>query len=180
MIKEKSLVRVINGPHAFRIGRVSSLYPDLDIALIECTEGFGLCKVRISDLVEMPAQDNEEPKEEPKDEIPEGAKVIKAKDFIAASAHAIATDRKSGDFALNMLEDMSTAIVAAMVTKKIFDGRESVVMTRTECIDALWDACSPQTIRENTTDGFSDKGFIVVALAAISKLHKVADILFDE
>lgn len=175
-IREKTLVKAIGGEYEGRQGRVSSVYPDIGIALVLFDGAVGLVKVFLSDLVEIRPQETEDPKTE----IPEGAKVIKDKDFIAASARAIATGRKIGDFAFNMLEDMSVAIVAAMVTKKIFNGREAVVMTRTDCIDALWDACSPQTIRENTTGGFSDKGSIVVALAAISKLHKIADILFDE
>lgn len=175
-IREKTLVKAIGGEYVGRQGRVSSVYPDVGIALVSFDEPIGLVKVSLSDMVEIRSQEIEAPKTE----IPEGAKRIKDKDFIAASARAIATDRKSGDFAFNMLEDMSVAIVAAMVTKKIFDGRESVVMTRTECIDALWDACSPQAIRESTGHGFPDKGSIVIAVSAISKLHKIVDILFDE
>lgn len=174
MIKEKALVRIINGAHEGKSGRVASVYPDLGVALVECNESIGMVKVLIDDLLVIPSRENEEIKTE----IPEGAKKITRSDFDRAVVRSSLLENKSNDPMQNLVGSMTGVIVGKVAADDIFKGQDAVVMTEDEFIFALWDACNPNHVSEIIDNKMTLYRCIDVSIAGMLNMRNVVRILF--
>lgn len=164
-------VRMFNGWVGV-VQRMHELRADT-VAIVEFEDGT-TAKISVDDLVkvEYKSRETEDP-----NTIPEGAKRITADDFGDAVAKSTAS------FAVNVgdiTKGMSGLLVGADIGRKLFESRDSVVMTKDEVIATLWDGCSPANVCDSVDGETSlDKSF-VISINAIESLREVADILFGE
>lgn len=176
-IQKNATVKAIGGFYDGRVGKVCSIFPEIDTAVVSFDDNGDVGKVSLSALVEIRPQETE-----PKTEIPEGAKKISRADFDAA-VEKITSPEKMMDFASNpmvgLTKILTAKIVGDFVRDKIFKDQDVVVMTEDEVILALWDACNPIAVNEMTTGGkTSNRKAVKVAITALISLEEIVDILF--
>jgi hypothetical protein len=114
-IREKTLVKAIGGEYVGRQGRVSSVYPDVGIALVSFDDPIGLVKVSLSDLVEIRPQETEEPKTESKP-VTKGEITIEYEEF-KHIACKLAVKLCDGDFMFGLLLTSYAAALADRLFK---------------------------------------------------------------
>lgn len=179
-IQKNATVKAIGGFYDGRVGKVCSIFPEIDTAVVSFDDNGDVGKVSLSALVEIQSQESKIVGV--KVEIPEGAKKISRADFDAA-VEKITSPEKMMDFASNpmvgLIKILTAKIVDDSVRDKIFKDQDVVVMTEDEVILALWDACNPIAVNEMTTGGkTSNRKAVKVAITALISLEEIVDILF--
>lgn len=179
-ICENATVKVINGFHEGKTGKVVKIHDYAEIAVVSFDDNGDLGKVLLSELVEVQPQESRIV--DIKSEIPEGAKKISRADFDAA-VEKLTCPEKMMDFAANPMvgftKILTAKIVGDSVRDKIFEGEDVVVMTEDQLILALWDACNPIAVNEVTTGGkTSNRKAVKVAITALISLEEIVEILF--
>lgn len=166
-----------------KVATVKRIFSDVipPIAYVEIEEdpkiantvGF---KVPLADLVAIP--------DEPKSDIPEGAREITKADFEEALKSVTNPEAAFANTNLNpmgsLLKIMTAKIVGENAKTEIFKDCDSVVMSEDQFVVALWNACDPVTVAEITGKKMSARKCMDVALAAFISFRDVVAILFDE
>lgn len=150
-----------------RVGKVERIFNYVALVRIEDE----LVKCDLNDLVKV------EPHETAKEEIPEGAKRITAEDFRHAVIKATSSFGIKND---NVLGGLTGTIVAAEIGLKLFDSRDSVIMTKDEFIVTLWNGCSPESIKAGVGGQMPLDESLTVSISSINALRDLPDILFDK
>lgn len=162
-----------------KIGVVKRIYTEVNppIAYVEIEEDPAIAstvgfKVPLADLVAI----------EPKSDIPEGAREITKDDFDEALKSVTNPAAAFADTKLdpmgNLFKIMTAKIVGDNAKNEIFRDHDSVVMIEDQFVVALWNACDPVTVAEQTGKKMSARKCMDVALAAFVSLRDIVSILF--
>lgn len=178
-ICENATVNVISGLYKGNAGKVIRIYGNVGIALVQLENG-DLCKVYLSELVEI------RPKEtEPKIEIPEGAKKISRAVYMDAlrivtdPATVLADASNSVDFLHATLEGLASITLGHRLAGFLFEDTDVAVVTEDDFINALWKACNPVSITEMSREASAFNGLLTSASAVI-RLRDLVPILFGD
>lgn len=179
-IHENSTVKVIGGFYDGKTGKVLSVYPNVDIAVVSFHDNGDVGKVSLSALVEIQAQESKIV--DVKIEIPEGAKKISRADFDAALKRVTSPDHVLGDNSRDpmggFMRSITTMIVAKNVGDEIFKDQDVVIMMEDEFISALWSACNPISVAENVQKKVSARKCMTITMTALIGFEEVVAILF--
>jgi hypothetical protein len=171
------------GAYNGEVATVKRIYPDVTppIAYVEIeadlvARTLGL-KVPIADLVLI--------REEPKSEIPGGAREITKEDFDAAlKTVTLPTNHPAGIIKSNpmasFLGGMVGAIAGEEIKSEIFGDHDVVVITEEQLIEKIWNGCSPIKISEAFGGKKSAKESVLMSLSAMMTLQNVPGVLFGE
>ena len=137
-------------------------------------------KVEVSNLRKVEAQENAEPKAE----IPEGAKRITKVEFMAAlqkitSPEAIFSG-KSVDPIHALTDGLSAILFGHKAASIIFEDKDVAILTEDDLVGALWDACDPAVMSEETGRKQSAFDCLLTSVTAVIVLRDLVTILFGE
>lgn len=173
-IHEHDNVNVIAGRYEGSTGRVRSVYPTLDIAVVMLDTG-DVAKILLDHLVKFEPKENVESNIPVKENISEGAKAINEKAFMSALLD-ITTFGK--DESRNYAK-MAALAHGMIVKKRLFVDNDVIVVTKNQFVAMLWDLCSPQTVAENSHDRENIADALMVSIPAILMLSDLVEIFFD-
>ena len=165
-IHENSTVKVIGGFYDGKTGKVATIYPSLDVAIVSFDDTGNVGKVSLSALVEVRSQEKQ---------IPENGKKISRADFDAALIEVTTNSMStSGNFA----GAMSGVIIGEFIGSEIFKESDVVVITEDQFIAALWAGCSPEAVNKTVGNEMPICKALHVGIAAVITLRKLSEILF--
>lgn len=123
-------------------------------------------------------------KVEPKAEIPESAKQITKAEFMAAlqkitSPEAIFSG-KSVDPIHALTEGLSAILFGHKAARIIFEDKDVAILTEDDLVGALWDACDPAVMSEETNRKHSAFDGLLMSVSAVIVLRDLVTILFGE
>lgn len=172
-IRENSKVRIVRGLHEGRTGKIDRIYNDLAVAIVSFDDTGEVGKVGLACMVEILAEEKQEPKIE---FMPEGAKKISRDEF--NDAVSVVTRPDNGEFT-DFLRNMSAMIIAHNIADIIFKDEDVVVMTEDELSITLWDLCNPKIIKPPVGKEMSVSQCVVISLSTVSILLDIIPIIFD-
>lgn len=173
-IRTNMNVKIVGGFHDGKTGKVVTIYPTIDIAIVSLDDTGDVAKIPFSELIEILPQEKET-----RPEIPEGAKKISRDDYTHALLDATSPRNVNIDSIGDLLAATSTLIIGNRISDEIFKDRDAVVMTEAEFISTLWDACRPAKVAEYGNYNEVDRGVTHVSITAIVGLEEIVGILFD-
>lgn len=175
---ENEIIGAYNG----KVATVKRIYTEVTppIAYVEIEEdpevantvGF---KVPLADLVAIP--------DEPKSEIPEGAREITKADFDEAVNAVTSPDNLPEGVertTVRMITLLTNRILAGDVRKEIFKDRNSVIMTEDEFTAALWNSCRPEVVANASGNKNSWRGYAHISIGLMLSFEDMIPILFGE
>lgn len=175
-IKENATVKVINGPYVDKIGKLSRVYPEIDMAIVSFEDG-EVGKVALSSLVETLSKE-----ERDAIEIPEGGRKITKADFDAALAELTNPVKLFSDPDVDptrlLVVSATAKIVGVRVGEELFKDSDVVAITEDRFISLLWAVCDPVKVSEATRNKMIVRNCMPVSLAAMMTLNDIVPILF--
>lgn len=176
-IQKNATVKVIGGFYDGRVGKVCSIFPEIDTAVVSFDDNGDVGKVNLSALVEIQSQESKTV--DVKIEIPEGAKKISRADFDAAIDKITSPKKMSRSNPMSgFIAMLGGVLVSHTLREKIFKDQDVVVMTEDDFVVALWDACSPVEIARSAGNKHSVRDAMRMSITALISLEDMVDILF--
>lgn len=171
VICENTHVKVIKGPNTGETGKVISVYPDIDTAVISFDKTGDVGKVSISVLVEV-----EEPKKEEK-EIPKGFKLITRNEYDAALVDAVLSNNIIKD-TKNVFSLLAGMIVGRKMGDSIFNDNDEILISKDKFVSLAWASCSPEKVSGYVDNDMSVSKCFTISLASIPTIHGLIKNLF--
>ena len=170
-VKENSRVKVISGAYVGNTGKVMTVHDFLGVAIVSFDDG-NVGKCFFSELIE----------EVPAEEIPEGAKKISREDFNNAldkitNPKNISAEDPIDRMAL-LVRGITTKIIGENIAKSLFEDNTFVTMTESQFVDALWDSCNPNVVKEPVGKEMPLSHVAVVASTVVEQIMKIVPIIF--
>lgn len=177
-IRENATVKVINGFHEGKTGKVVKIHDYADIAVVSFDDNGDLGKVLLSELVEVQPQ-----KQAVEPEIPEGAKRITKKEFITALEKVVSPEAifaGSADPLHAMLEGLSATLFGHKMAKTLFEDKDAVILTEDDLVGVLWNTCNPVTVVKEGGGKHSTFNALLMSTSSVIVLRDLVTILFDK
>lgn len=175
-IKENATVKVINGPYVDKIGKLSRVYPEIDMAIVSFEDG-EVGKVTLSSLVETLSKE-----ERDAIEVPEGGRKITKADFDSALAELTNPIELFSDPDVDpmrlLVMSATTKIVGVYLGKELFKDSDVVAITEDRFISLLWEVCSPEKVSESIGNKMILRNCMGVSISAVNTLRDLILILF--
>lgn len=173
-VRENDRVQVVGDIFNDEVGTVESVYDSLGVAIVNFDEG--VAKVPLSCLVKIKSQESAE--------IPEGAKRITKAEFMGAlqkitSPEAIFSG-KSVDPIHALTDGLSAILFGYKAASIIFEDKDVAILTEDDLVGALWDACDPAVMFEETFRKQSAFICLLMSVSGVIVLRDLVTILFGE
>ena len=175
-IQKNATVKAIGGFYDGRVGKVCSIFPEIDTAVVSFDDNGDVGKVSLSALVEIRPQETE-----PKTEIPEGAKKISRADFDNAVDALVAPEKIlfSGGNPMSIIAKVGSVMALRdHVRNEIFKDNDNVVMTEDDFVSVLWSACNPGVAAKLIPGVKPGRKLNKIAVGAFVSFDEILEILF--
>lgn len=166
-IQKNATVKAIGGFYDGRVGKVCSIFPEIDTAVVSFDDNGDVGKVSLSALVEIVPQESKIVGV--KVEIPEGAKKISRDEFLEAIAQVTKPDKiaeKVGDDK-SLYVGLAAVMGGVKLTERLFGEDEIIVIDKERLIREIAGSVADE-----------DPKFMIVGLMNGLILRGVVDILF--
>lgn len=166
-IRENATVKVINGFHEGKTGKVVKIHDYAEIAVVSFDDNGDLGKVLLSELVEIQPQESRIV--DVRIEIPEGAKKISREEFMEAIDQVTKPDKiiEKVGAEMGFLVGMNVMIGALKLAERLFEESEIIIITKDQLFHAIAEIAADE-----------DPKFMIVGLTNALILRGVVDILF--